>query len=123
MSIELLVWGGFESGFPSRLRGSGPSAADPVQVDSNHYTVEVENDKVRVLRIKYGPHEKSVMHGHPAGVGIFLTEASCRFTYPDGSTEDISGTSGQVIAFDAVEHLPENLGDQPFEVLFVEVKS
>ena len=100
-----------------------PSGADPVQVDSNHYTVEVENDKVRVLRIKYGPHEKSVMHVHPAGVGIFLTDAECRFAYPDGSSEDISGTAGQVIAFDAVEHLPENLGDQPLEVLFVELKS
>ena len=34
-------------------------------VDSGHYAVEMENDKVRVLRIKYGPHEKSVMHSHP----------------------------------------------------------
>ncbi len=100
-----------------------PSGADPVQVDSNHYTVEVENDKVRVLRIKYGPHEKSVMHGHPAGVGIFLTESTGRFTYPDGTTEDIVGTPGQVVLFDAVEHLPENLGDQPLEVIFVELKS
>ena len=34
--------------------------ADPVKVDSKHYTVEVENEKVRVLRIKYGPHEKAM---------------------------------------------------------------
>jgi hypothetical protein len=26
--------------------------------------VEFENDQVRVLRITYGPHEKSVMHAH-----------------------------------------------------------
>jgi quercetin dioxygenase-like cupin family protein len=38
---------------------------DPVQVDSKHYKVEVENEKVRVLRINYGAHEKSVMHSHP----------------------------------------------------------
>ena len=50
--------------------------ADPVQVDSDHYTVELENDDVRVLRIKYGPGEKSVLHGHPASIGIALTNAS-----------------------------------------------
>ena len=43
---------------------------DPVTVDPKHYTVELENEKVRVVRIKYGPHEKSVMRqgwgGHHA---------------------------------------------------------
>ena len=50
-------------------------AQDPVKVDSKHYKVEFENDQVRVLRISYGPHEKSVMHEHPASVAIFLTDA------------------------------------------------
>ena len=48
--------------------------ADPVKVDSKHYTVELENEKVRVLRIKYGPREKSAMHGHPASVAVFLND-------------------------------------------------
>ena len=37
-----------------------PVSADPVHVDSKHYTVEAENDRVRVLRVKYGPREKSI---------------------------------------------------------------
>ena len=36
-------------------------AADPVEVDPKHYTVEFENDRVRVLRVKFGPHEKEAM--------------------------------------------------------------
>ncbi len=32
-------------------------AQDAVKVDPKHYTVEFENDQVRVLRIRYGPHE------------------------------------------------------------------
>jgi quercetin dioxygenase-like cupin family protein len=60
---------------------------DPVKVDPKHYKVEFEDEKVRVLRIKYGPHEKSVMHGHPASVSVFLTDAKARFTYPDGKKE------------------------------------
>ena len=99
-----------------------PSGADPVKVDPKHYSVEFENDKVRVLRIKYGPGEKSVMHGHPASVGIFLGDASFRFTFPDGKTEDGTALTGQVMHFDALEHLPENTGAKPFEVIAVELK-
>ena len=40
-------------------------------VDRELLSVELENERVRVLRIKYGPHEKSAMHDHPASVGIF----------------------------------------------------
>ena len=34
-------------------------AEDAVVADPEHYTVEFENDKVRIIRIKYGPGEKS----------------------------------------------------------------
>jgi len=97
-------------------------AQDPIQVDSTHYTVEFENERVRVLRIKYGPYEKSKMHGHPASVAVFLTDAEGRFTYPDGRTEDISAKAGQVMYMDAVVHDPENVSDRPFEVIAVELK-
>jgi uncharacterized RmlC-like cupin family protein len=97
-------------------------AQDPVQVDAKHYTIEVENEKVRVLRIKYGPHEKSTMHGHPSMVAVFLTDAQSRFTYPDGKVEEIDGKAGQVVYFDAFVHDPENLSDKPFEVIAIELK-
>ena len=35
---------------------------DAVQADPQHYTVELEDDRVRVLRARYGPGEKSVPH-------------------------------------------------------------
>ncbi len=99
-----------------------PAGQDPVQVDPKHYKVELENDRVRVLRISYGPGEKSVMHGHPALVGVFLTDGHFRFTYPDGKTEEIEGKAGQVMSYDAFAHLPENLSDRPFEAIAVELK-
>jgi predicted metal-dependent enzyme (double-stranded beta helix superfamily) len=49
-------------------------AQDPIIVDSAHYKVEFENEQVRVVRITYGPGEKSVMHEHPDGVLVFLTD-------------------------------------------------
>ena len=95
---------------------------DPVRVDPKHYTIELENEKIRVLRIRYGPREKSEMLGHPALVGVMLTDCHIRFTYPDGKTEEITGQAGQVMNFPALEHNPENLSDQPFEAIAVELK-
>jgi hypothetical protein len=100
-----------------------PTGKDPVKVDAKHYKIELENDKVRVLRIKYGPKEKSVMHGHPACVAVFLGPAQFRFAYPDKKSEEGTVKAGQVMYFDALEHLPENTGDQPFEVIAIELKS
>ena len=99
-----------------------PTADDPVRVDPKHYKVEFENDRVRVLRIKYEPGEKSVMHSHPESIGVFLTDAHAKFTYPDGRTEDIKANAGSVLHMDAFTHLPESTSEKPFEVIQVELK-
>jgi len=97
-------------------------AQDAVKVDSKHYKVEFENDRVRVIRITYGPHEKSVMHDHPANVAVFLTDGHAKFTLPDGKTQDAPVKAG-VVEWDAGgKHLPENIGDKPFELVLVELK-
>jgi quercetin dioxygenase-like cupin family protein len=98
-------------------------AQDPVTVDPKHYTIEFENDQVRVLRISYGPHEKSVMHGHPASVAVALTNAQVTFTMSDGKTEELRMKAGQTMWVPAGDHLPENVGDQPMEVVLVELKT
>ncbi len=98
-------------------------AQDPVKVDPKHYTVEFENAQVRVLRIRYGPHEKSVMHWHPAGVVILLTDMNTKFHLANGKTEDRSGKAGETRPALAEKHLPENLSDQPFEAILVELKA
>ena len=100
-----------------------PAAQDPVQLDPKHYIVEFENERVRVLRVKFGPHEKSVMHGHPAAVAVFLTEAHFKFTFPDGKAEERRGSAGQTLWMAEEEHLPENLSDQPAEIILVEQKT
>lgn len=95
---------------------------DPVTLDPDHYRVELENEKVRVLRIKYGPHEKSVMHEHPASVQVNLTIAHLNVTYADGRTENIHSKAGQVSLLPPSERLPENLSDFPYEAIAIELK-
>jgi quercetin dioxygenase-like cupin family protein len=95
---------------------------DPTVVDAAHYTVDQENDRMRVIRIKYGPGEESVMHYHPAGMAVFLTDAHGSFELPDGTTQPIDAKAGQVMLLPAGQHKPSNLGKQGFEVVQVELK-
>jgi quercetin dioxygenase-like cupin family protein len=84
--------------------------------------VEHEDSQVRVLRIRYGPGEKSVMHEHPAGVAVFLTDSHVKFTLPDGKTTESHVKAGDVQLEAGGKHLPENMGDKPLEVILVELK-
>jgi mannose-6-phosphate isomerase-like protein (cupin superfamily) len=93
-----------------------------VKVDAKHYKVEFENDQIRVLRITYGPHEKSVMHHHPANFAVFLTDAQAKFTMPDGTTQDVPVKAGTTKWDAGGTHLPENVGDTPLELILVEMK-
>ncbi len=98
-------------------------AQDPTKVDSTHYKVVLENDQVRVLRINYGPGEKSVMHSHPEGVVVFLTDGDGKFTFPDGKTQDRKFKAGTVIWTPESAHQPENTGKESFEVIQIEMKN
>lgn len=99
-----------------------PETQDPVKADPEHYKVDFENDRVRVLRVMFGPHEKSVMQEQPSLLEINLTIAHLLFTYPDGKTENIHSKAGQVRLFPAAERQPENLSDFPYEAIAIELK-
>ena len=98
-------------------------AQDAVKVDPKHYTVVSENDRVRILKVHYGPHEKSVMHKHPATVAVFLTDAKGVFTFPDGKKQEFNVKVGEAMYDAATTHLPENTGDAAMEAIVIELKS
>lgn len=98
------------------------AAQDAVKVDAKHYKVEFENGHVRVLRVHYGPNEKSVMHSHPNTVAVFLTDGNVKFTFPDGKTQEVAIKAGQTQWEAANTHLPENLDTKSFELVVVELK-
>jgi quercetin dioxygenase-like cupin family protein len=101
----------------------GAVAQDPTVVDAKHYKVMFENDQVRVLKIMYGPKEKSVMHEHPNAVAVFLTDGQMKFQLADGKSVDAALKAGQAMFTPGGKHLPENVGDKTFEVVLVELKS
>src|SRR5439155_21426398 len=99
------------------------AVADAVTADPAHYSVSFENELVRLLRVKYGPGEKSVMHRHSASCVVFLTDQTFNFTLPDGTTEPASVPGGALGCSDGNVHLPQNIGSAAAEFIMVEFKN
>src|SRR5215510_10581526 len=102
------------------LVSSAVVAQDPTVVDAKHYKVMFENEQVRILKITYGPKEKSVMHEHPNAVAVFLTDGQIKFQLADGKSQDAAVKAGQAMFTPGGKHLPENVGEKAFEVVLVE---
>ncbi len=122
IAVALVLAGVIAFGVAVRAQQAGGGKADPVKVDPKHYKVEFENERVRVLRISYGPGEKSVMHYHPDSVAAFLTDGMSRMTTPDGKSEDMTIKAGTTRWTAAGSHLPQNTGNKPFELILVEIE-
>lgn len=99
------------------------SAQDATKVDPKHYTVITENDQVRIVKVHYGAHEKSVMHSHPNSVAVFLTDSKVQMTLPDGKKTDMAVKAGDSQYTPAGTHLPENVTDKGMDLILVELKT
>lgn len=101
----------------------GMLAQDAAQIDPEHYKVLVDNDKVRVLRINYGPGDESQMHSHPEGVAVFLSDYKAKMQLDNGKSMDMEGKAGDVVWTGESKHKPKNTGNDSFEVVQVELKN
>lgn len=110
---------GFRADRPAQEWQEYPGA---VEADPDHYSVEFENDVVRLVRIKYGPGETSTMHHHPANCAIQFTDADVTMELPDGEMVDSPLMARQVACFDAEVHKPTNTGEEALELIVVEFK-
>ncbi len=95
---------------------------DPTKVEPKHYHLDFENDKVQVVSVHYGPHEKSGLHEHPGGVVVVLSEAHLRFTDENGKTRDVFSKPGEARWYPPFKHKVENLGDTPYDAVYVGIK-
>jgi quercetin dioxygenase-like cupin family protein len=105
------------------LAGHVALAQDPIKVEPKHYKLDFENDRVQVVAVHYGPHEKSEMHDHPGGVVISLTAGHLRFTDERGKTREVFAKPGEARWYPPFKHKVENLGDEPYNAVYVGVKT
>jgi len=85
--------------------------------------VAFENEYVRVVDMHYGPHQKSAMHQHPAGVAVYITEGHFRFTYENGKVIVAEAKSGDARWCPSFKHRVENMSDKSFDGVYIEIKN
>jgi len=100
------------------------AAQDAPAVSPGIYKVEIENQWVRVLRVKLAPHEKSQPHTQPAGVAVLLTDVRASVTFASGDIVTLNQQAGQVVEVNLIPQArtEENVSDQPIELILVELK-
>jgi len=85
-------------------------AIDPLKADPKHYSLEFENDQVRVLRVRFGPHEKGVLHEHKLNhIVVYLTDQA-------------KGKTGEVRLDEPMTHTEENPLDHAVERIAIDLK-
>jgi hypothetical protein len=115
--LRKLVWTVFAS-----LALSVALAQDATKAEPKHYKLAFENDKVQVVYIQYGPHEKSKVHSHPQGVVVNITSAHLLFTDQDGRTQEVYSKPGEARWFPPFQHTVENLGETAYSGVYIGVK-
>jgi quercetin dioxygenase-like cupin family protein len=98
------------------------TAQDPTKVEPKNYKLHFENERVQVVDIHYGPHEKSEMHDHPGGVAVSLTGGHLRFTDQSGKVTEVYAKAGEARWFPPFKHRVENVGDEPYTGIYIGVK-
>ncbi|MFZ0814817.1 MAG: hypothetical protein WAM78_04825 [Candidatus Sulfotelmatobacter sp.] len=98
------------------------AAQDPTRVEPKHYKLQFENDRVQVVNVHYGPHEKSELHDHPGGVSVSVTGGHLKFTDQNGKVTEVYAKPGEARWFPPHKHKVENLGDEPYNGVYIGVK-
>ncbi|MGA8441063.1 MAG: cupin domain-containing protein [Candidatus Sulfotelmatobacter sp.] len=97
-------------------------AQDPTKVEPKHYKLLFENERVQVVSVHYGPHEKSEMHDHPGGVVVIVKGGHLRFTDQNGKVTETFARTGEARWFPPFKHKVENVGDEPYDAVYVGIK-
>jgi quercetin dioxygenase-like cupin family protein len=95
---------------------------DALHGASNVYKLIMENDRVRVLDVKFKPGDKAAMHSHPDHVVYVLADGTLKLNLPDGTSQQFELKAGQALWIGAGPHETTNLGKTEAHLVVVELK-
>ena len=95
---------------------------DPAHLDAAHFSVVVDNDHVRVLRFRLGPHERSMIVELPAHVQVAVTDQNIRLLFAHGKPQARQCKAGESTWVERDAYGVENVSDKPVEWVLVESK-
>lgn len=91
----------------------------PVALDPTHFRMVLENDHVKVIRVRLGPHEKSMVMEIPAHVMTCVSDQHVRLHYAHAKFADRSQKAGYAAWVERDEYGIENLDEKPVEWILV----
>ena len=98
-------------------------ANDPLKLDPAHYKLEIDNNQVRVLRLRLRQGEKTPLHAQPfERLLVPLTPARLKVSDAKGAARTVTHAKADMLWLTPGDQAEENLGDQPYEALIVEFK-
>jgi len=109
-------------GLISLLQPRTAAAQDPVKVAPDIYKQVFENERVRVLEVRFKAGDKIAKHSHPDNFVYVLGPGKGRFSKPDGTSSEADFQVGQVVWGPAETHWAENIGSTELHAIVVELK-
>jgi len=103
-----------EARFPPDIFDTRPVALDP-----SHFRMVLENDHVKVIRVRLGLREKSMVMEIPAHVMTCVTDHRVRVNYAHTKPVERSQKAGYTTWVERDEYGIENLEDKPVEWILV----
>jgi beta-alanine degradation protein BauB len=85
-------------------------------------TLIMENERVRVLDVKFKPGQKTTMHSHPDHVVYVIKDGKLKITLLDGTINEVNLKAGQAIWMKAGQHAVENMSKTEANNLVIELK-
>jgi hypothetical protein len=99
---------------PPDIFDTHPTALDPA-----HFQMVFENPRVQVIRVRLGPHEKSMVMEIPAHVLACVTDRHVKVYSAHGKPAERADKAGYSVWLDRDEYGFENLDDKPAEWILV----
>ncbi|HUQ49183.1 MAG TPA: alpha/beta fold hydrolase [Terriglobales bacterium] len=97
-------------------------AQSPLKADPQHFKLEFEDDRIRVLRFRLMPGETSPFHEHSVRITVVLTDGRLKIVDTDGASFEINVYAGAAERQLPTRHTIQNIGDRPYEELTTEFK-
>lgn len=91
----------------------------PIALDPVHFRLVFENQRVKVIRVRLGPREKSTIMEIPAHVMTCLTDQRVRVIYAHAKAAERAQKAGYAGWVERDEYGIENLEDKPLEWVMV----
>jgi hypothetical protein len=95
---------------------------DAVKIDPKRYRVVLENDRVRVVRLRFEGRESGLMVTHPPRVLATLTDVRVKLLFADGRRDERGAPAGVAAWLEEETLQTENARDEPLEVVLIEPK-